>query len=210
MYVRPKIVNPVFYDDDGHVIEYGNRWENSAPQNSYFQESHAERFAPLHPIAEALLTYLSDTYDVEIVEGEKAVAEFVQPAKDFLRAVSVRPRDASSVSLTFVFTAGPAVIVQIGSLNTFYYPSCSCDGCDSTWYEEAEELEALVHAVVHGNYCETFKGSHSLQVEYAYSHPNGNVSGPVNTDVISKERLKEAEQAWRRLPFGWTEWPHLI
>ena len=68
-YVRPAVESPVFYDAQGRVIEYGRRWVGMPPDDTYSVDTHPERFAPLHAVAEALLEYLQGTFEVDAIEG---------------------------------------------------------------------------------------------------------------------------------------------
>src|SRR5690554_3899819 len=137
-YQRPPIDAPVFHDDAGQVIEYGNRWPVEPPEDTYSVESHPERFAPIHTVAGTLIAHLLDTYDVEIEEGEQVVTDLLRcPHQDVVRAVRVSPNDPASASLTFVFTAYPGLIVHAGLLHDVAYPFCGCDACDADWEREA-------------------------------------------------------------------------
>src|SRR5690625_4141229 len=71
-YVRPSVESVEFRDDDGNIIDYGNRWASRGgipPEDSYSVDGHPERFAPLHTIAAALIDYLVSTYEVDVEEG---------------------------------------------------------------------------------------------------------------------------------------------
>ena len=107
-YVRPLIEAPVFRDADGAVINYGSRWHGSPPEDTYSVDTHPERFAPLHVVADALIAHLRETYDVEVDEGVEVAADLLRPAfHDVVRAVRIRPNDPKCASLTLVFTAYP-------------------------------------------------------------------------------------------------------
>lgn len=54
-YLRPTIESPIFLDAEGQVIDYGNRWGGSPPEDTYSVDTHPERFAPIHAIADALI-----------------------------------------------------------------------------------------------------------------------------------------------------------
>lgn len=79
-YVRPSIDTPVFHDTDGQVVNYGNRWGGPPPEESYSVDTHPERFAPLHAVADSLIAHLRDTYDVELMESAEAAADLLHPA----------------------------------------------------------------------------------------------------------------------------------
>jgi hypothetical protein len=210
-YQRPSIDAPVFRDADGQVIDYGNRWGGSPPEDTYSVETHPERFAPLHTVAEALIAHLRDTYDVEVDEGVETAADLLRPAyHEVVRAVRIRPDGLACASLTFVFTAYPGIYMHAGLLNDFQYPVCGCDACDSTWDYEAGELEKQVQAVVTGQYRESI-GQRALRpwVEHASTYPDGGGrSGGSLAQDIPAERIKAAKPILRTVAEGWAAWPH--
>lgn len=209
-YQRPAIDAPVFYDTAGQVINYGNRWDGSPPEDTYSVDTHPERFAPLHTVADALIAHLRDSYDVEVDEEEDTAADLFRPAyHDVVRAVRIRPRDRACASVTFVFTAYPGISMHAGLLNDFQYPVCGCDACDSTWGAEADDLEQQVQAVVTGNYRETVeRRGFDPWVGYAFTYPDGAASGGSRAQDIPAERLNAAKPVLRNLSAGWAAWPH--
>jgi hypothetical protein len=210
-YQRPSIDAPVFCDADGHVIDYGNRWAESPPDDTYSVETHPERFAPLHAVADALIAHLRDAYDVELDEGVEAAADLLRPSfNEVVRAVRIRPNDPACASLTFVFTTYPGISMHAGLLNDFQYPVCGCDACDSTWNAEADELERQVHAVVTGNYRETLaRRGLDPWIEHKFTYPDGGWrSGGSGAQDIPGERLTTAQPMLRNLSEGWSAWPH--
>jgi hypothetical protein len=211
-YVRPSIDALVFLDADGQVIEYGDRWGGSPPEDTYSVDTHPERFAPLHTIADALIAHLRDTYDVEIEEGVETAADLLRPSyHDVVRAVRIRPREPACAPLTLVFTAYPGISMHAGLLNDFRYPVCGCDACDSNWQAEAEELERQVLAVVTGHYRETIERRElDPWVGYAFTYPDGVSSGGYREQSISPARFKSAESILRNVSETWREWPLLI
>ena len=56
-----------------------------APADTYSVDTHPERFAALHTVADALIAHLRNTYDVEVDEGEETaggVAEVRDAARE--------------------------------------------------------------------------------------------------------------------------------
>lgn len=208
-YIRPLVKAPVFRDAAGQVIDYGNRWGGSPPEDTYSVDTHPERFAPLHTVADALIAHLSDTYDVEVDEGAETAADLRHPAyHDVVRAVRIRPNDRACASLTLVFTAYPGIYMHAGLLNDFHYPVCGCDACDSNWEGEADDLERQVLAVVAGHYRETVERRESDPwVGYAFTDPDGMSSGGSRESGMPSELFKAAESILRKVPDGWGEWP---
>lgn len=208
VYERPSIDEPVCRDPDGQIIDYGNRWDNSPPEDTYSVETHPERFAPLHTIANALVKHLRDNYDVDVVEGIETVADLLHsPYQDVIRGVRIRPNDPTCASLTLVFTGYPGIWMHAGLLHDFVYPVCGCDACDSHWQAEADELEHVVLAVVSGNYRESIGPGPRPWVEYACAYPDGEASGRSYSQDLPARRLKAAKPILRGLPNGWAAWP---
>jgi hypothetical protein len=206
-YVRPSIDVPVFRDFDGQVIAYGSRWGESPPQETYSVDTHPERFAPLHKVADALIAHLRDNYDVELVEGDQTAGDLLRKAPEVVRAVRVRPLDPACAALTFVFTAYPGIWLHAGLLHDFVYPMCGCDACDSTWAVEADELEHTVLAIVTGHYREGVEPGHPPWVTYALAYRDGASSGRSSAGGIASERLESAWPILRNLSKGWAAWP---
>ncbi|MBB6390208.1 DUF6226 family protein [Microbacterium thalassium] len=208
-YQRPLIDAPVFRGIDGEVIDYGNRWEGSPPEDTYSVDTHPERFAPLHTVALALIDHLGDTYDVALVEGDDAVADLLHPASDVIRAVRIQPTDPACAAVTIVFTKYPGIFMHAGLLHDFHYPVCGCDACDSTWDAEADALEQQLLAVASGNYSERIDRGPRPWIEHKFTYPGqGWQGGRGRARDISAERVKRAKPVLRNLPGGvWAAWP---
>ncbi|MDE0545382.1 DUF6226 family protein [Microbacterium sp. C7(2022)] len=208
-YVRPVIEAQVFRDAAGDVIDYGNRWPGSPPEDTYSVDTHPERFAPLHVVADALITHLGETYDVELEEGVEVAGDLLHPAfHDVLRAVRIRPNDPTCATVTLVFTSYPGVYMHAGLLHDFHYPVCGCDACDSTWQSEADELEQQVFAIVNGGYREAIERGRRAWVDYSLTYPEGANSGRSRAQDLPAERVEEAKAILRGLPDGWNAWKH--
>ncbi|WP_404474752.1 DUF6226 family protein [Microbacterium aerolatum] len=207
-YVRPPIDAPVFRDADGQIINYGRRWHGSPPEDTYSVDTHPERFAPIHSVADALITYLCDTYDVEVDEDVETATDLLRPAHHHVvRAVRLQPNDPACASLTLVFTAYPGIYMHAGLLHDFHYPACGCDACDSTWEGEADDLEQQVLAVVAGNYRESIERGLRPWVSYAFTYSDGASSGRSCAQDLPADRLKAAKPILRDRTEGWVSWP---
>ena len=208
-YTRPSIDTPVFRDADGRVIDYGSRWSGSPPEDTYSVDTHPERFAPVHTVADALIAHLRDTYDVAVEEGEEMAADLLHPAfHDVMRAVRMRPSDAACACLTLVFTAYPGIYMHAGLLNDFHYPVCGCDACDSNWQGEADDLERQVLAIAAGHYRETIeRRGVDPWVGYSFTLTDGATSGGSREQGLSRECFNAAESILRKVPEGWSAWP---
>lgn len=207
-YVRPAVHAPVFHDADGEVIPYGSRWQGSPPEDTYSVDTHPERFAPLHVVADALIAHLQEAYDVEVDEGLETVADLLRPPfHDVVRAVRIRPKDPDCASVTIVFTAYPGIYVHAGLLHDFHYPICGCDACDSEWTAEADGLERDVFAIVTGHYREILEPGRRPWVEYVITSPDGTRSGSSRAQDLPAERLKAAKSALRGRSGSWAPWP---
>lgn len=209
-YARPSIDAPVFRDADGQVIDYGGRWPGSPPDESYSVDTHPERFAPLHTVAEALILHLQDTYDVHVVEAAETAADLLHPAGDVVRAVRIRPNDPACAALTIVFTAYPGIRMHAGLLHDFHYPVCGCDACDESWEGQAGQLEEQVLAVVGGHYRESIGLGPRPWVEHSLSYPEGADRGRSRARDLPADRVKAARSVLRKLSAGWAAWPRAV
>lgn len=208
-YIRPAIDTPVFRDADGRVIDYGNRWGGSPPGNTYSVDTHPERFAPIHTVAESLIEHVIDRFDVDVYQGVEMAEDLLHPAyHEVVRAVRIRPTDSACAPLTFVFTAYPGIYLHAGLLNDFHYPICGCDACDSNWQGEADALEQQVLAVTAGRYRETLELKElDPWVGYVFTYPDGESSGGSREHGISPVRFEAAKSILRKIPDGWAKWP---
>lgn len=208
-YVRPAIDTPVFRDADGEVIEYGRRWPGSPPEETYSVDTHPERFAPLHAVGDALVSYLLETFEVGVEDGVHVAEDLNRPSSfDVLRAVRLRPADPRCAPVTFVFDPYPGLSVHSGLLFDAHYPLCGCDACDEEWQTVTSELEQHVFAVVTGNFREAVVPDVELPVQHALTFPEGGASGQSRAEGFPPERLARAREVLGDVPNGWVAWPH--
>lgn len=206
-YRRPAVAVAEFRDESGEVIAYGRRWNGvDPPAESYSETSHLERFRPLRAVAEALIAYLVEEYDVGVEDDPAAAMDLLHPRDDVVRAVRLVPADGAAAPLTFVFTSFPSVILHAGMMHDFLYPFCGCDACDEDWEHLATDLEWHVRAVVDGGYRERVEPSHALGIAFSLSAPDGGAhSGTARADDLPAEVVAAARAA---LPHdgAWAAW----
>lgn len=179
-YTRPQIESVEFRDDDGNIIDYGNRWASrggTPPEDSYSVDEHPERFAPLHTVAAALIDYLVSHYDVDVEEGHHVTIGLLHAptAEETVRAVRLTPRSYACAPLVIVLTSYPALRVHAGTLFREFYPSCGCNACDERWDDVADELEGQVFAIVGGGFGEEV--SEPQRAKWSYDRGRGLVKG---------------------------------
>lgn len=235
-YTRPQIEDAEFRDASGQVISFGNRWANreasGPPEDSYSVDEHTERFAPLHVIAEALISHLIETYDVTVNDKIDVVADlpYGPRAEETVRAVRFTPRDTTCAPLTLVLTTYPSVHLHAGVLFSTGYPSCGCNACDETWQSAADELEWQVFAITGGGFSEavseprrpkwsfSFRGGLEQGMGQTVSHRlraldgSTEVGGESRADVVPAALLNMAQSSLEALasatPGGtWQPWP---
>ena len=127
-----------FHDESGNVIDYGNRWDGSPPEDAYSRTSNLERYAPLHTVAEALIAHLCAEYQAEVVETTSPEGE---------RTVELVPANSDGAPIKLRFTDFPGIEVFVGE-SGWMRPSCGCDACDETWEESADDMERFVLGAV--------------------------------------------------------------
>jgi hypothetical protein len=209
MYVRPCWVDPVLRDRDrdGVVIDYGSRWnESGPPAETYSIDSHPDRFAPLHLVADALIEHLVETYDVDASRDAVHARDFLG-RPNLERVTRLTPNDWAGAPLTFGFTTYPGLIVHAGLLHDFVYPICGCDACDETVVGQVELLERHVCAVVAGHYREEYTPGAQLPIQHFVTFDDGGQAGRSTIDGYPTGLLAIAEARLRDLPDGWAAWP---
>jgi len=179
-YVRPSVESVEFRDDDGNIIDYGNRWASrggTPPGDSYSVDDHPERFAPLHIVAAALIDYLASTYEVDVEEGHHVTDGLLHAptAEETVRAVRLTPRGGARAPLVFVLTRYPALRLHAGTLFRGSYPSCGCNACDERWDDAAGELEWQVFSIVGGGFTEEV--GEPRRAKWSYEPGRGFVRG---------------------------------
>jgi hypothetical protein len=206
-YRRPSIAAEVYSDEQGHPVEYGNRWDGaSPPADAYSRVSNLQRFAPLHAVASALIEWLQTTFDVTIEQSPVIATDLLNEPDDVVSAIRVVPDDPSSATLTFVLTRFPGVVIHAGSLHDFRFPGCGCDACDDNAENVADELEWTVRTVVSGGYSERIDPWPGRWLEYRLAEPDARMhSGRTRTNALPKERVRAARNTLP--PAGlWLPW----
>ena len=209
VYQRPAWRESVFRDAAGAVIEYGSRWGSEGPPaDTYSVDTHPERFAPLHLVADALIKHLAETYDVRVSHDPANAADFVRQT-EFLRVTRLAPADPAAASLTFGFIGYPGVVLHAGLLHDFAYPDCGCDACDETATDQADQLEWHVLAVAAGNYREDYTPGAQLPLSFFLRMEGelGSRGGKSQATGYPIEQLAAAGERLRELPNGWVPWP---
>lgn len=138
-YKRPEIEFREYRDEGGNVIPFGERWGfgEPTPESAYETVTYGERYAPLHEIADALVTYLTAEYDVEVVwDGELPETDLWDQAY-ILRSANLIPAAPDAAPLLVGFTNFPGIRIHAGERAEFNFPSCGCDACD-------ESVQALI------------------------------------------------------------------
>ncbi|MDI6023171.1 DUF6226 family protein [Leucobacter sp. UT-8R-CII-1-4] len=159
-YVRPSSGPVVFRDAAGKLINYGSRWQNGPPEDSYSTLENLERFRPLHRVAEALIEHLLANYEVTVESGSQLTEglEHAPAANKITRAVRLTPHRNGSSPLLFVFTNYPGVWLYAGTFFSGAYPVCGCNACDEIWQTQADSLEQDTFAIISGGLTESVNG----------------------------------------------------
>lgn len=206
LYVRPAFDTPVFRDADGEVIAYGSRWEDSPPADSYSVTSNPERFEPLHTVADALIAWLAESFDAEILDGLEAAGDLLHAHPHAVRAVRVTPRAVTAAPLTFVFTSFPGVLLHAGALWDSPFPVCGCDACDDDVERVVDDLEWTVQTVASGGFEEEYRQGDDLPIRHRLSAVGVGSRSGERVDDIDPDR-RRAAIAMLASRDAWGPWP---
>lgn len=193
-YVRPSWPAQEYRDAAGEVIDYGHRWGmNSPPQDAYSVVTHPQRFAPLVAVAQALITHLTDTYDVTVtVDGERTTLD---PGPDRARLV-----------FTIHDTDEPCASVQAGIWDEHYFPMCTCDACDEDIEALVSDMEHYVFAVVAGGLSEVRSGSEVTISLNGVRDEDLTTCSTITTYRLDRGERREARRNSALVPPRWLPW----
>lgn len=207
-YVRPGLDLGPQLRDDG--LPYGNDWPDPTPEATYSRVSHPERFAPLHAVADALLTHLVETYDVTI-DDDPPLDAFPGDPFAVVRVVGLVPATDDAPPLTIAWTPFPGIRLHAGAAADVALPACGCDACDDDIESLLDELEGTVLAVVSGGLSESVR-DRQLTTSIASRRHRRNAGPRAGSGVTSQARFSSTEAERLRAvlavaPDGWAPWP---
>ncbi len=193
-YVRPSWPTQEYRNAAGEVINYGHRWGmNSPPNDTYTVVTHPQRFTPVVAVAQALITHLTDTYEVTVtVDGERTALD---PGADRARLVfSIQDTDE------------PCASVQAGMWDEHYFPMCTCDACDEDVEALVSDMEQYVFAVVAGGLSEVRSGSEvTISLDGVRDRDLTTIS-TITAHRLDRGERREARRNSALVPPRWLPW----
>lgn len=206
-YQRPQNIVTDYFDDQGKLIPYGNRFDgDDPPAESYSVISHPQRFAPLHAVADSLVNWMTTRFNVRCYEDPDLAAQYEIPLDEVVRSIRLVPEDSQCAPVGLVFTKFPGLHLQFGALFTSIAPNCGCDACDDSVPDLCTALEAQIDAVTSGAFVEILdvgknRLTHQFNVEAA-----GMLEQSVDLDDLSSTQLAKA-RAMIPADGSWAPWP---
>lgn len=213
-YRRPSLPQGVYLGEDGAPIRYGRRWgADGPPEEAYSRTADLDRFAGLHDVGRALVSWLESDFEVTVDAGVRKDPFPVRGIVDPVDVIRVTPSSPLAAPITFVLTSFPGVALRAGVLHDFHFPVCGCDACDDDVVLVADDLEQTVKAVVAGRYTESIGDHEPSFPDGAVSHrltweDGGWSGGSGRLEDTPEERLRLARAtlptdgrwaAWRRI-----------
>ncbi|SEJ50815.1 DUF6226 family protein [Demequina mangrovi] len=215
MYERPTLPDLVFTDADGEPIPYGSRWGvDGAPERTYSRTRHPERFAPLTQVADALVAYLEETYDVDVRRTEGMPADAPDTVRRhehgqvaIVRTTTLLPRHDACAPLVIAETDFPGIVVAMGAAGDERVPACGCDACDESLEDSAALLEDLVLSVAQGRFQERYTWTDGIEITISGGEDGASYSREPR-HAADKKRIEALKQSQReRHGERWMPWP---
>lgn len=206
-YQRPEFEEPDHFDEHGKLITYGDRWDTpQPPDDSYSVTSHPERFTPVHLVANALLEWLCDRFEVRCFDDPMLVKELRLDPADVVRSVRILPANTACAPIGLVFTNYPGVHLSVGALFQASFPPCGCDACDEPVSDILEDMEFTIGAVTSGTFTEQLDTQAKRLVHRFGAEELGFSESSRGIDDISPALLGRARVVLP--PQGaWAPWP---
>jgi hypothetical protein len=176
-YVRPVIAERTYFDNDGRVIEYGNRppdvGGDGLPRGTNMF-TNEDRFLPIFTVADALIEHIQAEFDVTLSELTRFPNPFrtgePQTTEDgdvYSRIIRIDPARADQAPLTIGFGRTPGQVdVMAGFFSQFDMWFCGCDACDDRWQDTADSLEAVLLGVAQEGLTEVIPPRRRARAEY--------------------------------------------
>lgn len=137
----PTSTNPI----DGHE---GGAVENP-PQEAYGRVTNPQRFAPLIPVAEELISDLERRFEVTVTR-EQAAPRRASSNVRTIESIRLTPPDPDQAPLTITTTSFPGLYLDVGAWQHIALPACGCDACDEQVDDAVEDLVNYCTALAEG------------------------------------------------------------
>ena len=156
------------------------------PEEAYGRVTNPERFAPLIPAAEELISDLARRFDVTISRGPAAPSKSKTVA--MLETVRITPVRRDQAPLTITFTSFPGLYLDVGAWQHIALPACGCDACDEDAEDALREMAEYKEALTAGQLSERITGKLRPVLEHSW---DGNGWGRSGKTPLSGERAAE-------------------
>lgn len=152
------------------------------PEDAYGRVTNPQRFAPLIPAANDLISELERRFDVTVTRGPATPWKSDIKALESVWITPVRPDQAP---LTVTFTSFPGLSLHAGAWQDIALPACGCDACDEGAEEELRNLAKYSEALTSGELCERIIGRIQPVLTYSWK---GKTLGRSGTGTLSRSR----------------------
>ncbi|MGG7100718.1 DUF6226 family protein [Rhodococcus sp. 24CO] len=156
------------------------------PEEAYGRVTNPERFTPLIPAAEELISDLARRFDVTIARDPASPSKSKTIAT--LESVRITPVHPDQAPLTITFTSFPGLYLDVGAWQHIALPSCGCDACGEDAEDAIRELAEYKEALTAGQLSERITGNLRPMLEHSWK---GNGWGRSGNTPLSKERAAE-------------------
>lgn len=160
------------------------------PEEAYGRVTNPERFAPLIPAAEELISDLARRFDVTIARDPAAPSKSKTIAT--LESVRITPIHPDQAPLTITFTSFPGLYLDVGAWQHIALPACGCDACDEDAEDVVRELAEYSEALTAGQLSERITGNLRPLLEHSW---DGHGWGRSGKTPLSGERAAELRAA---------------
>ncbi|TQC48026.1 hypothetical protein EEB14_17470 [Rhodococcus sp. WS4] len=171
------------------------------PAEAYGRVTNPDRFAPLIPAAEDLITDLKRRFEVTVSRGPAPTSK----SRTVVELVEITPIRVDQAPLAITFTSFPGLYLDAGAWEHISLPACGCDACEEDAEDVLRELAEYSEALTGGQLSERITGRFRPILEHSWDGDGWCRSGKMRLSAARAAELRA--ELLRPPPDGrWRPW----
>lgn len=158
------------------------------PDDAYGRVTNPQRFAPLIPATNQLISDLERQFEVTVTRGP--AAPWKSSTVQVIETVQITPVRPDQAPLAITFTSFPGLSLHAGAWKDIALPACGCDACDEDAEGELRDLAKYSEALTSGEFCERITGRIQPVLTHSWKGKAWSSSGTVTLSRSRAAKLR--------------------